>query len=53
MGIHLLCCAHDNECMGTHDAIHKLFVAIVQNIGLFIGQEQLHALLLAMFDSSY
>jgi hypothetical protein len=25
----------------------------VQNIGLFIGQEQLHALLLAMFDSSY
>jgi len=53
MGIHLLCCAHDNECMGTHDAIHNIFVAIVQDIGLFVEQEQLHALLSAMFTSSY
>ncbi len=43
MGIHLLCCAHDNECMGTHDAIHNIFVAIVWDVGLYVGQEQLHA----------
>jgi hypothetical protein len=39
--------------MGTHDAIHNIFVAIVQDIGLFVEQEQLHALLSAMFASSY
>jgi hypothetical protein len=43
MGIHLLCCAHDSECMGTHDAIHNIFVAIVRDVGLYVGQEQLHA----------
>jgi hypothetical protein len=45
MGIHLLCCAHGNECMGTHDAIHNIFVPIVQDVGLYMGHEQLHALL--------
>jgi hypothetical protein len=52
MGIHFLCCAHGNECMGTHDAIHNTFVAIARNVRLYMGQEQLHALFLAMFDSS-
>jgi hypothetical protein len=51
MSVHLLCCAHGNECMGTHDAIHNTFVAIVQNVGLYVGQEQLHALSSTMFDS--
>jgi len=51
MGIHFLCCAHGNECMGTHDAIHNTFVIIVWDVGLYIGQEQLHALPLARLDS--
>jgi len=29
MGIHLLRCAHGNERIGTHDAIHNTFVTIV------------------------
>ncbi len=29
MGIHLFCCAHGNEHIETHDAIHDTFVAIV------------------------
>jgi hypothetical protein len=33
MGIHLLLCAHDNECTKTHDAIRDTFVAIVQDVG--------------------
>jgi len=52
MGIHLLCYAHGNECMGTHDAIHNTFVPIVQDVGLYVGHEQVHALLSTMLDSS-
>ncbi len=51
MGIHFLCCAHGNECMGTHDAIHNTFVIIVWDVGLYMGQEQLHALPLAKLNS--
>jgi hypothetical protein len=29
MGIHFLCCAHGNKCMGTHDAVCDTFVVIV------------------------
>jgi hypothetical protein len=28
MGTHLLCCAHGNEHIGIHDAIHDTFVTI-------------------------
>jgi hypothetical protein len=52
MDIHFLCCAHGNECMGTHNAIHNTFVAIVQDVSLYVGQEQLHAFLSTMLDSS-
>jgi hypothetical protein len=52
MDIHLLYCAHGNECMRTHDAIHNTFVAIVQDVNLYVRQKQLHALLSAMLDSS-
>jgi hypothetical protein len=52
MGIHFLCCAHGNECMGTHDVIHNTFVAFVQDVSLYVGQEQLYAILSAMFNSS-
>ncbi len=44
MGIHLLCCAHGNECMGTHDAIHNTFATIARDVGFHMGQLQLHAL---------
>jgi hypothetical protein len=39
MGIHLLCCAHGNECIGTHDVIHDTFVAIAQDSGFHVGQK--------------
>jgi hypothetical protein len=50
MGIHLLCCAHGNECTGTHDAICDTFAIITQNVGFHVGQDQLHALLSTMFN---
>jgi hypothetical protein len=37
MGIHLLHCAHGNERMGTHDAIHNTFAAIAQDVGFHVG----------------
>jgi hypothetical protein len=40
MGIHLLCCAHGNECTGTHDVICDTFVAIARNANFHVGQEQ-------------
>jgi hypothetical protein len=33
MGIHLLRCILGNECMGTYDVIHDIFVAIMQDVG--------------------
>jgi hypothetical protein len=41
MGVHLLCCTHDNECIRTHDAICDTFVVIVQNFGFYMGWKQL------------
>jgi hypothetical protein len=32
MGIHFLCCAHGNECIGTHGAICDTFVAIAWDV---------------------
>jgi hypothetical protein len=40
MGIYLLSCVHGNERIGTHDAICKTFVAIVQDGGFHVGQKQ-------------
>jgi hypothetical protein len=34
MGIHLLCCVHGNEHIETHDAIHDIFIIIVENDSL-------------------
>ncbi len=45
MGIHLLHCAHGNECTKTHDVIRDNFVAIMRDVGFHVGQEHLHALL--------
>jgi hypothetical protein len=53
MGIHLLCCAHANKLIWTHDAIHYTFVAIVKDVGFHVGQEQLHVLPLNTFNFSY
>jgi hypothetical protein len=39
MGVHLLRCTHDNECIGTHDAICNIFVAIAQDASLHVRQE--------------
>jgi hypothetical protein len=51
MGIHFLCCAHDNECMVTHDAVCDTFVAIAQDVSFHMGQEQLLMLPLPTFNS--
>jgi len=53
MGIHLLCCAHGNKCTWTHDAVRNAFVAIVQDDGFHIRQEQLHAFPSPIFKSSH
>jgi hypothetical protein len=39
MGIQLLGCAHGSEHIGTYDAIHNTFPAIVWNVGFDVGQE--------------
>jgi hypothetical protein len=44
MGIHLLHCVHGNKRIGTHDAIHYTFAAIVWDVGFHMGQEQIHVL---------
>jgi hypothetical protein len=51
MGIHLLCCVHGNECIGTHDAICSTFANITQNVGFHMGWKQLHVLLSTTFNS--
>jgi hypothetical protein len=53
MGIHLLCCVHGNERIGTHDAIHDTFVAVVWDASFHMGRKQLHALPSTTFNSSY
>jgi hypothetical protein len=53
MGIHILCCVHDNELTWTHDVIHDTFVAIMWGVGFHVGWEQLHALPLNTFNSSF
>jgi hypothetical protein len=52
MGIHLLHCAHGNEHIGTHDAIHSILVAIAWNVSFHVGRQQLHAFLSTTFNSS-
>ncbi len=52
MGIHLLCWVHNNERIGTHDAIRNTFATIAWNFGFHMGQKQLHALLSTTFNSS-
>ncbi len=39
MGIHLLCCAHNNECTKTHDAICDTFVAIAWDVNFHVGRK--------------
>ncbi len=51
MGIHLLHCAHGNERIGTHDAIHNSFVAIAWNVSFHMGWKQLYALPSTTFNS--
>jgi hypothetical protein len=52
MGIHLLCCVHGNERIGTHDAIHDTFATIARNVGFHMGQKQLLTLPSTTFNSS-
>jgi hypothetical protein len=37
MGTHCRTLAHNNECIGTHDAIHDTFVAILWDVGFHVG----------------
>jgi hypothetical protein len=39
MDIHLLCCVHGNEHIGTHNVVRNIFVAIAQNVNFHVGQE--------------
>jgi hypothetical protein len=50
MGIHLLRFVHGNECIGTHDVICDIFVAIAWDVGFHVGREQLHALPSIIFN---
>jgi hypothetical protein len=52
MGIYLLRCGHDNECIGTHDAIHNLFATNARDVSFHVGQKQLHAFLSTTVNSS-
>jgi hypothetical protein len=51
MGIHFLCCAHNNECIRTHDGVCDTFVDIVRDVGFHVWW--LHVLLSNMFNSSH
>ncbi len=44
ISIHLLCCAHGNESIKTHDAIYNTFAAIAQDAGFNVRWKLLHAL---------
>ncbi len=52
MGIHLLRCAHGNECMGTHDVVCDTFVAIAWDASFHVGWKQSYALPSTTFNSS-
>jgi hypothetical protein len=51
MDIHFLHCTHGNEHIGTHDAIHHTFAAIVRNVNFHMGWQLLHLLLSTTFHS--
>jgi len=51
MGIHLLCCAQNNECTTTHDVICDIFPTITQDVGFHMGREQLHVFPSITFNS--
>jgi hypothetical protein len=51
MGIHLLCCAHNNEHTRTHDVFCDIFLAIARDVGFHMGQEQLYVFPLVKFNS--
>jgi hypothetical protein len=52
MGVHLLCCTHGNEYIGTHDVIRDIFVAITRDVDFHVKRNQLHTLPLTTFHSS-
>jgi len=49
--LHILCCAHGNEHMSTHDVVHDTFVAIAWDANFHVGQEQLHLIFSTSFHS--
>jgi hypothetical protein len=51
--VHLLCCTHGNERMGTHDAIRDTFATISWNVNFHVGQKQLHTHPSTTFHSSH
>jgi hypothetical protein len=53
MGIHLLCCVHDNKCIGTHDVICNTFATIARDVGFHVGRKQLHVLPSNTINSSH
>jgi hypothetical protein len=53
MGIHLLCCAHGNNCIGTHDAIRNTFATIARDVGFHVRRKQLHVFPSTTFNFSH
>jgi hypothetical protein len=47
--VHLLHCTHDNERMGTHDAVCNIFATITRDVVFHVGWKQLHMLLSTTF----
>jgi hypothetical protein len=39
MGIYILCCAHGNEHIGTHDGVCDTFVAITWDASFYVGRK--------------
>jgi hypothetical protein len=52
IGVHLLCHAHGNEHMGTHDVVCDTFDVIAQDFSFHVGWKPLHMLPSTTFHSS-
>jgi hypothetical protein len=51
INVHLLHCTHENERMGTHDAVCNIFATIAWDVIFHVGRKQLDTLPLTTFHS--
>jgi hypothetical protein len=52
MSIHLLCYAHGNKHIRTHDVVHDIFTVITQDVKFHVRQEQLYVFPSTTLNSS-